>query len=90
MRTSSPAHIFHDAWVQVEQLSQRMNEESDPVQRATWETQRARFQSILDRAPSLPEPVGPQANELPASEEEMVNAWDHMLAEACHLLLQVP
>lgn len=90
MSPPNPVQIFHDAWAQVERLSQRLSTESAPDQREMLEIQRARFQDILNRVPGLAAPVGPRMADPESSPEDMECAWQHMLDEVPASLLTIP
>lgn len=90
MSSPTTEQIFHDAWMQHEQVCQRLEAESDPAQRSTLEIQRDRFRGILARAPNLLTPAALQAGLVESSDGDMEDAWRQVLDEVPAHLLAVP
>ena len=80
--------IFHDVWVQIEQLCQRLAAEPDPLRREELEGQRCRFESILARAPAVSIRNGGGSHENPVDDLEA--AWQQLVTESAGRLAAIP
>lgn len=80
--------IFHDVWVQIEQLCQRLATEPDPMRREELEGQRCRFESILERAPAVSIQEGGEPHETPG--EDLEAAWQQLVTESAGRLAAIP